>query len=123
MGASALTVTGSLSPDTLEALACRESLALAHDLGITRLCIASDCLDVINNLIRPYSGEYSMVVAEIMATASLFETTIFRHEKRNSNGEAHRLARSSVNRGSGRRLWLLTPPDGLCIPKNVLVNQ
>jgi hypothetical protein len=42
MGASALTVVGGLSPTTLEAMSCREGLSLAQDLGLPRICIASD---------------------------------------------------------------------------------
>lgn len=122
LGASTLTVNGGLSPAALEALACREALALAHDLSINRLCIASDCLEVINNLSRPYSGDYSMVVSEIKMTTSLFEKTVFRHERRSSDGEAHRLARSSMSQGTGRRLWLLNPPADLRIPKDIINN-
>ena len=88
-GASTLTVKGGLSPAALEALACREGLARLQDLGINRLCIASDCLEVTNNLTRPYSGEYDMVAAEIKAATSFFETTVFRHQTRCSNVEAH----------------------------------
>jgi hypothetical protein len=89
MGASALTVTEPLNPPTLEAVACREALALAQDLGLTRVCVASDCLEVINNLTRPYLGEYIMITSEINLTAALFQSIMFRHEKRVSNGEAH----------------------------------
>jgi ribonuclease HI len=62
MGASALTVKEDLSPAAFEALACREALALAQDLHLSHICVSSDCLDVINNMTRPYSGEYSMIL-------------------------------------------------------------
>jgi hypothetical protein len=123
LGASALILAEPLNPPTLEAVACREGLALAQDLGLTRVCVASDCLEVINNLTRPYSGEYSMITSEINLTAQIFQSVTFRHEKRVSNGEAHRLARSSVNQEVGRRLWLLDPPENLCIPLVVNLNQ
>jgi hypothetical protein len=45
-----------------------------------------------------------MIVSEIKETTSLFATLEFRHESRSSNGEALRLARSSVNREFGRHL-------------------
>jgi ribonuclease HI len=116
LGASSLTISGGFSPATLEAMACREALALAQDLGLTSICVASDCLNVVMNLQKPYAGEYSMITTEIKKTASSFVVSIFRHESRSSNGEAHQLARSNVSQGIGRRLWLLNPPDGLCIP-------
>jgi ribonuclease HI len=52
LGASALAVQGSSSPATLEALACREALAPTQDLNIRWLCVATDCLEVANNLDR-----------------------------------------------------------------------
>jgi hypothetical protein len=58
LGASALMVVGGLSPATLETMACREGLSLPQDLGLQRICIASDCQDVITNIHRPYQGEY-----------------------------------------------------------------
>jgi ribonuclease HI len=112
MGASALTVQEDLSLAALEALACREALALAQDMHISHICVASDCLDVVNNLTMPYSGEYSMILTEVKRTASIFSDILFCHEKRGSNGEPHRLARSSVNLDFGGRLWLLNPPRG-----------
>jgi hypothetical protein len=77
MGASVLTMTEPLNPPTLEAVACREGLALAQDLGLTRVCVASDCLEMINNLTRPYSGEYNMIASEINLTAAPFQSVMF----------------------------------------------
>jgi hypothetical protein len=57
MGASTLTFKESLNPPSLKAVMCREGLGLAQDLGLARVCVASDCLEVINNLTRPYSVE------------------------------------------------------------------
>jgi hypothetical protein len=45
----------------------------------------------------------------------------FGHEKRASNKEAHCLARSVVLEDPGRRLWLVSSPEGLCIPEFVQV--
>jgi hypothetical protein len=47
--------------------------------------------------------------------SKLFELVKFKHENRASNGEAHRLARSAASSNSGRQVWLVAPPDGLCI--------
>jgi hypothetical protein len=43
LGASAIVYEGISNPSTLEVLACREALALAEDLGLSRIHIASDC--------------------------------------------------------------------------------
>jgi hypothetical protein len=43
MGSSAVVFKGVSDPPTLEALACREALALATDVALNRLVIASDC--------------------------------------------------------------------------------
>ena len=39
----------------------------------------------------------------------------FVHEGRASNVDAHNLATSSVYRELGRMVWLLSPPEGVCI--------
>jgi ribonuclease HI len=122
LGASALTLNVGYSPATLEAMACREALALAQDLNIQKICVASDCLEVIKNLTQPYDGRYVAVIREIKDTTTLFQSVVFKHEARASNGEAHRLARSSVSVSLGRRVWLLQPPEHLCIPRNLLID-
>ena len=50
LGASAVVFQGVTELATLEACACREALALAEDLAISKARIASDCLRVINDL-------------------------------------------------------------------------
>jgi hypothetical protein len=47
-----------------------------------------------SDMARPYSGAYSMILKEIKDSAASFTEFLFRHESRNSNIEAHRLARS-----------------------------
>jgi hypothetical protein len=44
LGASAQVIHGMSDPDTLEAIACREALALARDLALNHIHVASDCL-------------------------------------------------------------------------------
>jgi hypothetical protein len=50
LGASAIVVHGVTDPATLETLACREALALAEDLGIDQVFVASDCKTVVNDI-------------------------------------------------------------------------
>lgn len=47
LGASALVFQGVTDPTSLEALACREAMALAADLVQNRIVIASDCKQVV----------------------------------------------------------------------------
>lgn len=44
---SSITLVGISNAMTLEALACREALALANDLLARRILVPSDCLSVI----------------------------------------------------------------------------
>jgi hypothetical protein len=96
-------------------------MALVKDLQLLRVTVASDCLTVINALkTKGFKESYSMILDEVKNDASLFAEASFRHENRASNGEAHRLARFAVSSSLGRQVWLLQPPDGLCILNNVL---
>jgi ribonuclease HI len=122
LGASSLTVQGVTDPSTLEAMECREILALAQDLQLRKITVASDCEAVVNDMSRPCAGIYSTVLEELKATLNLFEVVSFRYENRASNTEAHRLARQASAGDVGRQVWFVNPPDGLCIP-NILVNQ
>jgi hypothetical protein len=45
LGASAVVFIGVTDPGCLEALACRESLALSVDLNIGPIMVASDCME------------------------------------------------------------------------------
>lgn len=50
LGVSALVVSDIQGPACLESLACREGLALAQDLNISRVDIASDCASVVQDI-------------------------------------------------------------------------
>ena len=50
IAASAMVIPNITDPETLEALACLEALALAEDCGIRKMLVASDCLSVIKNI-------------------------------------------------------------------------
>jgi hypothetical protein len=71
----------------------------------------------------PYYGKYITIIQEIKETTDLIGTTSFRHERSASNGEAHWLARSYLDRENGCQVWLLQPPEGFCIPLNIVINQ
>jgi ribonuclease HI len=54
LGASALACPGISDPGTLEAIACREGLALAADLQLSRFLLSTDCLEVIKAMRNNY---------------------------------------------------------------------
>ena len=114
LGASALVVEGITSPEVAEAMACREGLALASDLDLQKIRIATDCVNVVKNIYGQGMGLYGHIVMEIKAGAARFVDAQFVHESRSSNGDAHRLARSLIYEAVGRHVWLLAPPDGVC---------
>jgi hypothetical protein len=75
---------------------CREGLALASDLLIRRFRLASDCANVVKNLIGAGMGSYGQIIREIMAGGRSFEAMEFVHENQQANNDAHLLACSSI---------------------------
>ena len=68
LGSSAFGVRGLIEPSTLEAIACREGLSLAEDLGLQNMVIASDCQEVVKHIKKirwklRWSGERDNFVA------------------------------------------------------------
>ena len=121
LGASAAVYEGISEPATLEAYACREALELAGDLNIQRIMVASDCLNVITEIKSgSASGRHCMILRDIQQRRSDFQETMYGHEQREANGEAHIIARMATTLASGRHVWLIDPPDHLCIPMNLI---
>lgn len=69
----------------LEAIACRESLALADNLLIYDFVVATDSKQVANDILSGSSGAYG----QILAVRYLNFNCTFRFEGRASNTEAH----------------------------------
>ena len=90
MGSSALMVEGVVDPATLEAIACREALALAQDLGIQNFVVSSDCLQVVSDMNKNAHGTYGTIIIEINLRASTYHC-IFSFGSRAVNYEAHNL--------------------------------
>ena len=57
---------------------------------------------------------YGHVVREINARKAAFRSVEFVHEHRDSNTDAHRIARSSIHAELGWHVWFLNPPNGVC---------
>jgi ribonuclease HI len=115
IGASTVTSTGISDPEIMEAMACREGLALASDLNLQHVRLASDCASAVHAIrIGVVMGRYGQLVHEIKETQSV----VCVHESRRSNTDAHNLARGSIHSSVGRHVWLQSPPVG--VPVNIL---
>jgi hypothetical protein len=121
LGASAIVYCGITDPSILESLACREALALAVDLGLSRFLVASDCKQVVSYIADGTLCKYGAVVAEIKAQARQFSECKFVFEGRVSNFEAHGLARHALCFDSGCHVWL-GAPYAANIPVNIILN-
>ena len=119
LGASSLVIEGITNPEIMEAIAVREALALSDDLNIKRVCVASDCLRVINTLHDDSKPVYAQIADEIRAWGRAFEHIQFNHEGRRTNVDAHNIARHSLSLDIGRHVWLVDPPIGICIPTHL----
>jgi lipoate synthase len=115
--------SGVMDPSTLEALACREALALATDLSIQRMVVASDCKQVVSDIADGTGGRYAAIVQEIKMSISDFEKVELLFEDIRSNMEAHNLAHYVLSQEPGRHMWLLAPYNILSIPVTLNVNQ
>lgn len=114
LGASALVLEGGFDAETVEALACREGLALAADLMLQKIRLATDCIAVVKSVAGGGMGSYGHIVQELKARQQDFTSVEFVHEHWDSNGDAHTIARSSLYKSLGRHTWFLTPPVGVC---------
>ena len=121
LGASARVFEGLMDPPLLEAQSCNEALALAMDLNLDSICVASDCAAVISMIGSDVPCQFASVLSEINHRARFFPNIHFIHENRKHNFEAHALAKDVVSLSPGRHLWLLNTPDIICIPMNIQI--
>ena len=56
-----IVLDGVSSPETAEAMACREGCALASDLGLQKIRIATDCANVVTAIHGPGMGPYGHI--------------------------------------------------------------
>ena len=104
---------GSLEPETVEAISCKEGLALASDLLLQDFRVACDNAGVVASIREGSMGSYGHIVQEIRARSNDFRIVEFIHEGRRSNVDAHNLARSCIYANLGRHVWFVSPPDGV----------
>ena len=76
--------------------------------------LSCDNAEVIRSIREGTMGSYGHIVQEIRARSRDFNFIDFVHEGRQSNFDAHVLARSSVYNELGRHVWFVSPPNGVC---------
>jgi hypothetical protein len=67
LGASAIVYRGISDPATLEAMACREAIALAEDLNLRKIVLTSDCKEVVTDIEEGTKGSYAAIIDEVKA--------------------------------------------------------
>jgi hypothetical protein len=68
--------------ESLEALACREAVALSRDLLLRKVMVVSNCLSVIKNMTERSRCAYGQIIREIKSQEDSFEEISFTHENR-----------------------------------------
>ena len=123
LGSSAVVYGGVTDPTILEIFACREGLALAEDLNVHEVVLASHCEGVVNDINGGTSGPNATIIHEITARSSGFVFCKFIFERRNFNFKAHNLAKYACNLGIGRHVWLDNPHNPASVSMNIPLNQ
>lgn len=77
---------------------------------------------MVEDILSKGGGCHGNIVKEIVATATELVSCSFIHEARQSNKEAHSLAKHALGLDAGRHLWLIQPPTFVSTSVNV-VNQ
>ena len=106
--ASALVLKGYNDTEVVEAMACREGLALASGLGLHSFRVASNCANAVRSFTSKGHSRYGPIVQEINDRRQSSTSAEFFLEGRRSNDDAHLVARSSVILSIGRHVWFLS---------------
>jgi ribonuclease HI len=75
-GACSIVFQEITNPATLNALACPKALALAEDLGVNKIYVASDCKVVIDDIASVTNGGYGAIIMQIKERSDAFQEKI-----------------------------------------------
>jgi hypothetical protein len=65
-------------------------MCLAQDLQVGNILVASDCMNVVKDIISGVpGGQNCMIIKEILKKGEDFSVATFVHERREANTEAH----------------------------------
>ena len=78
--------------------------------GVCRPIVASDCLNVINNIKEMARCAYIMILPDIYQTSKSFDCVRFTHKGKEFNRDAYYLAKYVCSLETGRHIWLGSPP-------------
>jgi hypothetical protein len=104
----------SLELETVEAISCKEGLALTSDLLLHDFRVACDNAGVVASIREGSMGFYGHIVQEIRARSNDFSFVEFVHKGRRSNVDVHNLAKSCIYAQLGRHVWFVSPPNVVC---------
>ena len=110
------------APQVLETLVIREAQAVARDLYIPRISIASDCKVAVDAIKEGTAANFGAITREVVARARDFSSCIFSNEFRTSNVEVYNLAKYLLSLGFGRHVWPGDPGDLVFIPINIDIS-
>lgn len=122
LGVSAMVTDGITDLEIMEAIACREGLALVSDLALQKFQLASNNANMIRSLQVVNLEAYGQILQEMTARSKEFRKRDFVHESRMSNVDAHHIAGSNISGDIGRHIRLLSSPDDVC-SAHVQVDQ
>lgn len=123
MGASTLAFRNIVDPPTLEALTIREALALAEDIYLRWIQVASDCKVVVQELSKDNSTAYGAVIHEIMDHSSFLIYVALVMNLGAQILKAHNVAKHALSLQGGRHVRLRHPRNLLFIPINIVTSQ
>lgn len=122
-GSSAVIIEGLTDPEILKPIVCHEGLALAADLSLTHIKIATNCKSLVTDFSKGSNGNNTTITKEIQHRIMAFNYCSWVHKGRLSNVEAHSLAKHALSLSHGRHVWFLSPHDPIVIPVKLLFSN
>ena len=101
--------------DNAEAIAAREAIQLAKDVGLTEVEVEGDSLVIFQALKQQEVcfASYGDIVQDVLHLSSSLHWVGFSHVRRNGNRVAHVLARNAIVLSSDFLVWLEDVPSFL----------
>jgi len=95
----------------MEAKACRDGIEMAQQLGVSKLCLETDCLQLINlwNSLHTQRSAVSLILRDICSASRSFDEFTFNFANRSCNRVAHECARQ-VSCSNVLEEWHDNPP-------------
>ena len=77
---------------------------------LSHVIVASDCKGVVQDIKLGIGGMYGTIVREMRETMELFQQCTVIFEGRETNQEAHSLAKHAFGLDPGHHVWPINPP-------------